>query len=103
VQCGLGARIVLVGMGSPNLELSAYLVSTEERSLVGSFCYSKDDFRETAHWAGAEWEALRPLIEGRVDLEGAPAAFAELGRGESDASKILVFPHGVPAESPVDV
>jgi threonine dehydrogenase-like Zn-dependent dehydrogenase len=101
LQCSaLGARIVLVGMGSPNLELPAYLVSTEERSLIGSFCYSKDDFRATAEWAEEAGEVLERLIEGRVDLEGAPSAFTQLARGESEASKILVFPQGVPAGSP---
>ena len=41
---GLGSRIVLVGMGSPRLELSAYAVSTEERTLIGAFTYTADDF-----------------------------------------------------------
>ncbi len=91
-----GARVVLVGMGSPRVELAAYAVSTEERSLVGSFCFSADDFRETARWAATSPEALSRLVDGRVDMQGAPAAFAELARGESSASKILVFPHGVP-------
>lgn len=100
---GLGARIVLVGMGSPQLELPAYLVSTEERTLIGSFCYSKEDFRDTARWAGEAHEALERLIEGRVDLDGAPSAFTELAKGETEASKILVLPQGVPAEAPVGV
>jgi len=101
LECSaMGARIVLVGMGSPSLELSAYLVSTEERTLIGSFCYSKDDFRDTAKWVEEAREVLGRLIEGRVDLEGAPSAFSELARGQSEASKILVLPQGVPAESP---
>ena len=99
----LGARIVLVGMGAPSLELAAYAVSTEERTLIGSFCYSREDFRETAEWAEQAREVLGRLIEGRVDLEGAPSAFTELGRGESEASKILVFPQGVPSQSTVRV
>ncbi|MDP3209742.1 MAG: zinc-binding dehydrogenase, partial [Rhodoglobus sp.] len=33
-----GGRVCLVGMGRPELNLSAYRVSTEERSIVGSFC-----------------------------------------------------------------
>src|SRR5688572_24953657 len=37
---GLGSRIVLVGMGSPQLGLAAYTLSTAERSLIGSFTYS---------------------------------------------------------------
>ena len=99
LECStLGARIVLVGMGSPSLELPAYPVSTEERTLIGSFCYSKTEFRETAEWTEGARDVLGRLIEGRVDLEGAPGAFTELARGESEASKVLVFPHGVPEE-----
>jgi threonine dehydrogenase-like Zn-dependent dehydrogenase len=104
IECSaLGARIVLVGMGSPTLELPAYPISTEERTLIGSFCFSRTDFRETAAWTEGAREVLGRLIEGRVGLEGAPSAFTELARGESEASKVLVYPQGVPAESPVGV
>ncbi len=92
----LGSRIVLVGMGAPKVELGAYAVSTEERTVVGSFSYSAKDFRDTAHWVAQVPEQLTHLIDGRVDLQGAPAAFRELGEGTSAKSKVLVFPHGVP-------
>jgi len=36
-------------------------------------------------------------VDGRVDMAGAPEAFAELASGASGKSKVLVFPHGVPA------
>lgn len=94
----LGGRIVLVGMHSPRIELSAYAVSTEERTLIGSFCYSADDFRRTAAWVGEAPSQLRHLIDARVDLRQAPEVFRDLGKGESDASKVLVFPHGIPTE-----
>jgi hypothetical protein len=44
----LGATICLVGMGSRALEFDAFRVSTEERSIVGSFTYSNDDFATAA-------------------------------------------------------
>ena len=94
---GFGARIVLVGMNSPRIDLPAYAVSTEERTLVGSFCYSARDFRETAQWVGTAPAELARLVDGRVDMAGAPEAFAELASGRSGKSKVLVFPHGVPA------
>jgi threonine dehydrogenase-like Zn-dependent dehydrogenase len=93
-----GARIVLVGMNAPKVEVAAYSVSTEERSLIGSFCYSAADFRATADWVGSAPEELQHLVDGRVDLDGAAEAFGQLGKGESSASKVLVFPHGVPEE-----
>ncbi|HSU36787.1 MAG TPA: alcohol dehydrogenase catalytic domain-containing protein [Propionibacteriaceae bacterium] len=92
----LGARIVLVGMGSPQLDLAAYAISTGERSLVGSFTYSPAEFAETAAWVGTVPDGIASLIDGRVGWEGAPQSFDDLARGRSTASKILVFPQGVP-------
>jgi threonine dehydrogenase-like Zn-dependent dehydrogenase len=94
----LGARIMLVGMGARELTLAAFDVSTFERSIIGSFTYPSREFRETAAWVASRPEGLQHLVDDRVGLDDAPAAFARLASGELDASKILVFPHG-PAES----
>jgi threonine dehydrogenase-like Zn-dependent dehydrogenase len=93
---GLGSRIVLVGMGSPRLDLSAYALSTEERALIGSFTYTAAEFVDTAEWVGTVPEGIDALIDGRVGWEGAPQSFDDLARGRSAASKILVFPQGPP-------
>jgi threonine dehydrogenase-like Zn-dependent dehydrogenase len=93
---GLGSRIVLVGMGSPRLDLSAYAVSTEERTLIGAFTYTADDFTQTAAWVATIPDGIEALIDGRVGWEGAPQSFDDLARGRSTASKVLVFPHGPP-------
>lgn len=92
----LGARIVLVGMGSPTLELAAYAVSTGERSLIGTFTYSAAEFADTAAWVGSVPDGIEALIDGRVGWDGAPQSFDDLARGRSTASKILVFPKGPP-------
>jgi 2-desacetyl-2-hydroxyethyl bacteriochlorophyllide A dehydrogenase len=92
VRCSsFGAGIVLVGMNAPRIDLAAYAVSTEERSLIGSFCYSADDFRQTARWVGTSPPQLAHLVDGRVDLDTAAGAFSDLARGDSQASKVLVF------------
>jgi threonine dehydrogenase-like Zn-dependent dehydrogenase len=91
----LGATVVLVGMGAPALDVAAYEISTKERSVVGSFCYSAAEFRDTTEWAATVPEALSTLIEGRTDLAGGPTSFDALARGSDPASKILVFPHGM--------
>jgi threonine dehydrogenase-like Zn-dependent dehydrogenase len=91
----IGTTVVLVGMGAPTLDVAAYEISTKERSVVGSFCYSAAEFRDTAQWAATVPDALDVLIEGRTDLDGGPASFEALARGTAQASKILVFPHGV--------
>ena len=95
-----GASVVLVGMGMPIIDLPAYTVSTKERSLIGSYCYSPSEFRETAEWAGTVPGQLANLIDGRTALDGAPAMFRSLAEDHGSASKVLVFPSGVP-DSPM--
>lgn len=90
----LGARIVLVGMNSTDVDLSAYAISTEERSIIGSFCYNPREFADTAGWAGANAAELAPLIDGRVSLADAAETFARLSRGEMQASKVMVYTNG---------
>lgn len=89
-----GAPVVLVGMAAPHLAVSAYDISTAERSLIGSFCYTPAEFSDTAAWVGTAPSALDRLIDGHVDLDGAPDAFTRLARGEWSASKVLVHPNG---------
>jgi threonine dehydrogenase-like Zn-dependent dehydrogenase len=88
----LGGRVVLVGMGAPSVELAAYAVSTAERTILGSFCYDEDEFRDTARWASDHAADLAPLISGRVTLAEAPATFRALADHTLTASKMLVYP-----------
>jgi threonine dehydrogenase-like Zn-dependent dehydrogenase len=88
----LGGRVVLVGMGAPSVEIAAYAVSTAERTILGSFCYDEDEFRDTARWASDHAADLEPLISGRVTLAEAPATFHALADHTLTASKILVYP-----------
>jgi threonine dehydrogenase-like Zn-dependent dehydrogenase len=87
-----GARIVLVGMGAPRVEIAAYAVSTEEREVFGSFAYDDAAFRETVQWAGANAADLESLIGDRVDLDEAPETFRTLAAGSLLAGKVLVQP-----------
>lgn len=89
-----GARIVLVGMAHPNLEIAAYEVSTNERMIIGSFCYSPAEFVDTASWVSEGSEHLDILIDDRVGFDEAQEAFSRLAAGNSSACKIMVFPSG---------
>jgi threonine dehydrogenase-like Zn-dependent dehydrogenase len=86
----LGAMVCLVGMGAPQFALPAYQVSTGERSLVGSFTYSAQDFRDAARWVSGAPPELDELISRQVRLEEGPQAFADLARGDGTAGKVLV-------------
>ena len=87
----LGARVVLIGMQSPQINLAAYDISTEERTLIGSFSYSPQEFRDTALWMAANLDPLAPLVDATVELDEAPEAFRRLASGEWSASKVLVM------------
>lgn len=86
----LGARIVLVGMGSPRLELAAFAVSTEERTIHGSFTYTARDFADATAWIGEHAEQAAALVSETVPPEQAHDAFTALAAGKGPAGKILV-------------
>lgn len=85
-----GGTIALVGMGSPELQLDAYRVSTEEREIVGSFCYTNQDFRDAAAWVSEGSPLLAELISREVSIHEADAAFARLAASDGTAGKVLV-------------
>jgi threonine dehydrogenase-like Zn-dependent dehydrogenase len=85
------STIVLVGMGQQVLEIPAFEVSTKERSVVGSFCYTPLEFAETASWVGNCPQDLSLLVQDRVPLDRADEAFTHLAQGRGDLSKVLVM------------
>lgn len=86
----LGGVVLLVGMGAQRIELPAYAVSTEEREIIGSFCYSASDFRSAAEWVDQGSPALAALISREVTLEEADLAFRLLAAGDGTPGKVLV-------------
>ena len=85
-----GGSVCLVGMGSPEVHLDAYRVSTEERALVGSFAYSAQDFNDAAGWIATAPVGLDELISREISPAEANDAFAGLARGDGTAGKVLV-------------
>lgn len=85
-----GGRVCLVGMGRPEISLAAYRVSTEERSIVGSFCYSFAVFDDAARWVGQGGDIFSNLITAEVPLEEAQGAFDRLTTRADVPGKILV-------------
>lgn len=86
----LGGRVVLVGMGSPRLELDAFAISTEERSVIGSFTYSARDFAAATAWIGEHVDQVTSLVSSVVGPEQAQESFTALAAGQGPAGKILV-------------
>jgi threonine dehydrogenase-like Zn-dependent dehydrogenase len=90
VSTAFGGTVCLVGMGSPGIELDAFRVSTEERSLVGSFSYSVQEFLDAAAWVAAAPRELAELISREVSLDDAHDAFTGLARMDGTPGKVLV-------------
>ena len=86
----LGATVCLVGMGAPQVELAAYRVSTEERTVVGSFCYPGQTFRDAAAWVSSGEGPYDELISAVVPMHDAGAAFDRLAGPDATDGKILV-------------
>ena len=86
------ARVVLVGMADPTLTIPAYRVSVDERTVIGSFCYSFADFRETAQWVEDNVDLVAPLVDHAKPLEDGPEIFKQLGEHALEAHKILLIP-----------
>lgn len=86
----LGGSVCLVGMGSPDVDLKAFAVSTEERSLVGSFTYAAKDFEYAAGIIGKDAERYRLLVSAEVPVSEADAAFKSLANGSATPGKVLV-------------
>lgn len=95
----LGSSVCLVGMGAPTFTLNAFQVTTDERSLVGSFTYSAQDFRDAAQWVSRGAAEIGELISRQVRLEEGPQAFADLARGDGTAGKVLVRMETTAAEN----
>jgi 2-desacetyl-2-hydroxyethyl bacteriochlorophyllide A dehydrogenase len=86
------ARVVLLGMDDPQVTIPAYAVSVAERSIIGTFCYSRADFEGTARWVESNAARLTPLIEAVEPLSMGPDIFTKLARRELNASKVLLAP-----------
>jgi threonine dehydrogenase-like Zn-dependent dehydrogenase len=89
-----GARVVLVGMGAVGLEIAPYGISTGERTLIGSYCYSQEHFRSTADWVSEGHPELDLLIEGTNTLAEGAEAFRGIADGSALTNKVLLLANG---------
>ena len=87
-----GARVVLVGMAAPRIEMLAYELSAKERTVIGTFCYSHEHFRETALWAAEHPEIVEKLVDRFAPLHSGPEIFASLINGSLLTNKLLLMP-----------
>jgi 2-desacetyl-2-hydroxyethyl bacteriochlorophyllide A dehydrogenase len=86
-----GGVVVLVGMGSPVVQLDTFALVVGERRLVGSYCYGADDFRYAASVIDAD-ASFNGFLDDAVGLDEAPEVFAALAAGRRSAIKSIVAP-----------
>ena len=87
---GFGGSIAWIGNNWPKVEIPMQSIVTKEKKLNGSFLYSMDDFKN----------ALQLIIDRRLDsslfitkeieLEEAPAVFAELSKNPGNNVKVII-------------
>jgi threonine dehydrogenase-like Zn-dependent dehydrogenase len=87
-----GARIVMVGMASPQLDFSAYALSADERTLIGTFCYTPDEFASTVDWLAGEPEVAEALTDRFESLARGNEVFEELLAATELPNKVLLCP-----------
>ncbi len=87
-----GGTVVLVGLGAPEIPLPVGSVVVGEKSLRGSFNYTRESFADVARWVMSGEVDLSPVIESRVALEGLVEVFAEYGDGSRLDMKTLFAP-----------
>lgn len=84
------ARIVLVGMDTPELTIPSYEISAEERSILGSYCYTNSEFASTATWLGENSQLVAPFISHVVSMAEAPAMFAKLHSVSIESNRVVI-------------
>jgi threonine dehydrogenase-like Zn-dependent dehydrogenase len=82
--------ISVVGMGSPNVEMSAFALTVEERTLRGSFCYSPADFRRAIDAIAEGLFDPKVVVDRHIALEQLPASMFALANGSASSVKTLV-------------
>lgn len=90
VMSEVRADIVLVGMASPNVEVPAYEISTKERRIAGSYCYSRDSFEAAARWLQANQSKALRILDSRVEIDQAPGVIRGLAVGSHNLNKVVI-------------
>jgi threonine dehydrogenase-like Zn-dependent dehydrogenase len=86
----VAARIVLVGMDTPNLAIPSYEVSADERTILGSYCYTNEEFRDTATWLGSNTSLVQPFISDVTTMVEAPEMFAKFQDVNFEYNRVVI-------------
>ncbi|MEM9580898.1 MAG: alcohol dehydrogenase catalytic domain-containing protein [Pseudomonadota bacterium] len=88
-----GGVILHIGLGAGTAGLDIRRMTLQEITFIGTYCYTPDDFRDTAHaiydgrLGALNWTEDRKLADGAQ-------AFADLDNASVAAPKIVLMPQG---------
>lgn len=85
-----GGRIVVVGMGSPLVELHLYDLITQERTVVGSYAYTAREYARAVTLINRRRIDVTLLIGRICTLMDLPDIFPRLLRGEIHVPRVVV-------------
>lgn len=83
-------KVVLVGLGTPKIDLSVYDMVPQERAIWGSYAYSPAEYKEAARLINNGEVDVTPLIERTVAFEDTVGAIEDLARGRDESVKVVV-------------
>jgi threonine dehydrogenase-like Zn-dependent dehydrogenase len=77
-------------MDTPDLAIPSYEVSADERSILGSYCYTNDEFADTAKWLGSNHQLVAPFISDVTPMSKAPEMFEKLHNGKFEYNRVVI-------------
>jgi len=85
-------HLTCIGNAEPHIGISLHSIVQGERTLMGSYGYTDDDFRRGLDLVAAGLVPASLLAERRVTLDTAPADLVALATGEWSCIKAVLVP-----------
>ncbi len=85
-------HLTLIGNAEPHIGISLHAIVQGERTLMGSYGYTDDDFRRGLELVAAGLVPPTLIAERRVTLESAPADLLALATGQWSCIKAVLVP-----------
>jgi len=85
-----GGRVVVVGMGSPTVDLPLYDLITRERTIVGSYAYTAREYTRAVTLINRGRPDVTPLIGRTCALPDLPGILPRMVRGEITVPRVVV-------------
>lgn len=89
-----GGAVVEIGLGMPRIEFTLQHLVGKQRSLLGSFAYSREIFERAARELVQGVPGVERLVSAVVPMEEAVARFEGLANGKDRSLRVHISPSG---------